>query len=161
MVSLLYTLLFLSPQIESYLMKKYFMGPFCSKRKILKSSTEPPRSFWIWHLPIAFQPLSAPTLTSLCSNYTKILGFPKTGFLCFVLAVLSAENALSTSPLTLLENCYLTFSPQPPTFLSAKSPLRQAQGGTLLCAPMALCSPTLFSLSLDCREETWFLEYDH
>lgn len=53
MVSLLYTLLFLTtnPIIP---MEKYGSF-FCSKRKLLKSSTEPRRSFWIWHLP--FQPI--------------------------------------------------------------------------------------------------------
>ena len=131
------------------------MGPFCSKRKILKPSMKHPRSFVIWHFLQLSNPFSirAPTPTNLCSNHTKLLGFLKhtTYFcaLCFVLAVSSASKAPSILPLTLLGNCYPPFGPRPPTSLSVNACLFQAKGGTfrVFACSQVFCSPTSFSLT--------------
>lgn len=109
------------------------MGPFCFKRKILKSNTEHPRSFVIWHLPAAFQSFfyQCSHAYKSMSQLHQITRISQTHHIFLWSSVLSwlfplLKNALSTSSLTLLKNYHPSFKSKPPTLLSVKR-LRDCQ----------------------------------
>lgn len=118
MVSLPHTLLFLTTNPNRLSYPKYFMGPYCSKRKILKVQHRTSSILCNLAFTCSFSTYFLSVLpllnvfTPTTPNYLQFPSTPCILFLGFVLAVVPAWNALSTPLPTLLENCYLSFRTQ-------------------------------------------------